>query len=109
MFNTHPLIQILRRLDRLEGFYWSVADQGNIKAGDGLEACIALRMKLFGLDGKDLPPVEPTTPPSVSAVDFDTLSDAALQEVMRAVHNVPIAHQSADKQRYTDPLDNEFE
>lgn len=83
-------LQILRRLDKLEKYYWEELSVGNFKASSGIESCISLRMKLFGLDGKELISAsnqQQTAQPL--GLSLSSLSDASLFEIETLLQKTP--------------------
>lgn len=94
------ILQILKRLDRLEERYWQLSLEGDIKACNGLEHCIELRMRLFGFDGKnsvDLPSAQS------AIIDLDRLSESTLGELITNARQVADASLGI---QYWDPINS---
>lgn len=78
-----PHEDIASRLDDLQLRYEIAAESAptDVKLLQGIERCVELRMKLYGLDGKT-PPTTTANPDPIITIDLAKLSTQTLKEII---------------------------
>lgn len=86
LLKTEILSDIIQRINKLEQRYEELSQGGDVKYLNGMERCIELLMKVYGVDGKNSYDIIENSQDKVK-VDMSRLSSSTLSELISVLEN----------------------